>query len=49
MGKEQFSWQTKIVYREKYLAGNFKCYYLLDFADIHNYHENTKQINNEIK
>ena len=34
---------------KKYLAGNFKQYYLLDSADIFHYHENTKHFNNEIK
>ena len=35
--------------QKKYLAGNFKQYYLLDFADIYDYHENIKQLNNERK
>ena len=31
---------------DTYLTGNFQWYYLLVFADIYNYHENTKQLNN---
>ena len=30
------------------MAGNFKWYYLLNFTGIYHYHENTKQLKNEI-
>ena len=39
----------KNVLTGKHLPGNFKKYYLLDFADIYHYRKNTKQLNNKIK
>ena len=38
----------KNVLTGKHFPGNFKKYYLLDFADIYHYGKNTKQLNNKI-